>query len=76
MPSFGSAYMDDNITHFTTMHYILFMLSTEAIISKEVDHYLKRVGIDIRASRNISGLVKVSVTSPAGHMKFLLNVEP
>ena len=35
-PSFGSAYMDDNITQFTTIYYILFMLSTEAMISKEV----------------------------------------
>ena len=39
-------------------------------------HYLKRVVINIRASKNISGLVKVSVTSPAGLMKFFLNVEP
>ena len=37
---------------------------------------MKRVVIDIRASKNISGLVKVSVTSPAGLMKFFLNVEP
>ena len=37
---------------------------------------MKRVVINIRASKNISGLVKVSVTSPAGLMKFLLNVEP
>ena len=29
-----------------------------------------------RASKNISGLVKVMVTSPAGLMKFFLNVEP
>ena len=39
-------------------------------------HYLKRVVINIRASKNISGLVIVSVTSPAGLMKFFLNVEP
>ena len=39
-------------------------------------HYLKRVVINIRASKTISGLVKVSVTSPAGLMKFFLNVEP
>ena len=51
------------------------MLSTEAMISKEVD-YLKRVVINIRASKNILGLVKFSVTSPAGLMKFFLNVEP
>ena len=37
---------------------------------------MKRVIINIRASKNISGLVKVSVTSPAGLMKFFLNVEP
>ena len=39
-------------------------------------HYLKRFVINIRASKNISGLVKVTVTSPVGLMKFLLNVEP
>ena len=39
-------------------------------------HYLKRVVINIRASKNISGLVKVSITSPAGLVKFFLNVEP
>ena len=38
-------------------------------------HYLKRFVINIRASKNISGLVKVTVTSPAGLMKFFLNVE-
>ena len=37
---------------------------------------MKRVVINIRASKNISGLVKVWVTSPAGLMKFFLNVEP
>ena len=37
---------------------------------------MKRVVIDIRASKNISGLVKVTVTSPAGLMNFFLNVEP
>ena len=37
---------------------------------------MKRVVINIRASKNISGLVKVSVTSPAGLMKYFLNVEP
>ena len=50
------------------------MLSTEAIISTEFTIW--RVVINIRASKNISGLVKVSVTSPAGLMKFFLNVEP
>ena len=39
-------------------------------------HYLKRFVINIRASKNISGLVKVMVTSPAGLMMFFLNVEP
>ena len=39
-------------------------------------HYLKRVVINIRASKNISGLAKIPVTSPAGLMKFFLNVEP
>ena len=39
-------------------------------------HYLKRVVINIRASKNTSGLVKILVTSPAGLMKFFLNVEP
>ena len=73
-PTFGSAYLDDNLTQFTTIHCILFMLSTEAMIS--TGHYLKRVVINIRASNNISGLVKVLVTSPAGLMKFFLNVEP
>ena len=37
---------------------------------------MKRVVINIRASKNISGLVQFSVTSPAGLMKFFLNVEP
>ena len=32
--------------------------------------------INIRASKNISGLLKVTVASPAGLMKFSLNVEP
>ena len=31
---------------------------------------MKRVVINIRASKNISGLVKIPVTSPAGLMKF------
>ena len=39
-------------------------------------HYLNRFVINIRASKNISGLVKVTLTSPAGLMKFFLNVEP
>ena len=39
-------------------------------------HYLKRFVINIRASKNISGLVKVTVTSPAGLMKFFLMLSP
>ena len=37
---------------------------------------MERVVINIRASKNISGLVKVLVTSLAGLIKFFLNVEP
>ena len=73
-PTFGSAYLDDNLTQFTTIHCILFMLSKGYDINR--GHYLKRVVINIRASKNISGLVKIPVTSPAGLMKFFLNVEP
>ena len=69
-PTFGSAYLDDNLTQFNKIHCILFMLSTEAMISTEVTIS------NTRASKNISGLVKVSITSPAGLMKFFLNVEP
>ena len=63
-----------NLPQFTTIYCIFFMLSTEAMVSTEVT--ISRVVINIRASKNISGLVKVSVTSPAGLMKFFLNVEP
>ena len=53
------------------------MKSTEVMISTEVTiKYLKRVVINIRASKNISGLVKVLVTSPAGLMKFFLRLSP
>ena len=72
--SFGSAYLDDNITQYTTIHYSFHIINRGYDINR--DHYLKRVVINIRASKNISGLVKVSVTSPAGLMKFFLNVEP
>ena len=34
------------------------------------------IDIIIRARNIVSGLVKVTVTSPAGLMKFFLNVEP
>ena len=34
------------------------------------------IDIIIRARKNVSGLVKVTVTSPAGLMKFFLIVEP
>ena len=37
---------------------------------------MKNVFISIRASIHISGLVKVTVASPAGLVKFFLNVEP
>ena len=70
-PTFGSAYLDDNLTQFNKIHCILFMLSKEAMISKEVTIFS-----NTGASKNISGLVKVSVTSPAGLMKFFLNIEP
>ena len=75
-PTFGSAYLDDNLTQFTT----ICTLYSFHVINRGYDinrgHYLKRVVINIRASKNISGLVKVSVTSPAGLIKFFLNVEP
>ena len=68
-PSFGSDYLDDNITQFTTDTLYSFNF-----INRGYDinrgHYLKRVVINIKASKNISGLVKVSVTSPAGAYEF------
>ena len=74
-PTFGSAYLDDNLPQFSTIHCNSFH-----VINRGYDinrgHCLRRVVINIRASKNISGLVKVSVTSPAGLMKFFLNVEP
>ena len=73
-PTFGSAYLDDNLTQFTTIHYSFHVINRGYDINR--GHYLKRVVINIRANKNISGLVKVSVTSPAGLMKFFLNVEP
>ena len=75
-PTFASAYLDDkfNLTQFTTIHYSFHVINRGSDINR--GHYLKRVVINIRASKNISGLVKVSVTSPAGLMKFFLNVEP
>ena len=73
-PSFGSAFLDDNITEFTTIHYSFHVIKRGYDIKR--CHYLKRVVINNRASKNISGLVKFSVTSPAGLMKFFLNVEP
>ena len=74
-PSFGSNYLDDNITQFSTIYYIFLYVTNRGYGIKR-GHYLKRVVINIRASKNNSGLVKVSVTSPAGLMKFFLNVEP
>ena len=73
-PSFGSAFLDDNITEFTTIHCSFHVINRGYDIKRV--HYLKRVVINIRASKNISRLVKFSVTSPAGLMKFFLNVEP
>ena len=72
-PSFGSAYLDDNKTliQHNTLH------SFHVInLGYGVGHYLKIFIINIRASKNISGLVNVTVTSPAGLVKFFLNVEP
>ena len=46
------------------------------LTSTKVTIDLKNIVTNIRASKNISGLVKVTVTSPAGLMKFFLNVEP
>ena len=73
-PSSGSTYLDDNITQFNTIHCILFMLSKEAMLSTKITIFEKNC--QIRASKNISGLVKVTVTSPVGLMKCFLNVEP
>ena len=72
-PSFGSGYLDDNKTliQHNTLH------SFHVINwGYGVGHYLKIVIINIRASKNISGLINVTVTSPAGLVKFFLNVEP
>ena len=73
-PSSGSAYLDDNITQFNTIHCILCMLSKESMLSTKITIFEKNC--QIRASKNISGLVKVMVTSPVGLMKCFLNVEP
>ena len=54
--------------------YSFHFLNKSYVIDR--DHYLKKNVINIRASKNISGLVKVTVISPAGLMKFFLNVEP
>ena len=73
-PSFGSAYLDDNITQFNTIHCTLFMLSKESMLSTKITILEKKC--QIRASKYISGLAKVTVTSPVGLMKCFLNVEP
>ena len=73
-PSFGSAFLDDNITKFTSIHYSFHVINRGYDIKR--GHYLKRVVINIRASKNIAGLVTFLVTSPAGLMKFFLNVKP
>ena len=72
-PSFGSVYLDDNKTliQHNTLH------SFHVINwGYGVGHYLKIFIINIWASKNISGLVNFTVTSPAGLVKFFLNVEP
>ena len=72
-PSFGSAYLDDNktLSQHKTLH------SFHVINwGYGVGHYLNFFIINNRASKNISGLVNVTVTSPAGLVKFFLNVEP
>ena len=75
-PSFGSAYLDDNKT--LIQHNTLITLHSFHVINwgYGVGHYLKKIIINIRAIKNISGLVNVTVTSPAGLVKFFLNVEP
>ena len=73
-PTFGSAYLDDNLPQFTTIHYSFHVINRGYDINR--GHCLRRVVINIRASKNILGLVKVSGTSPAGLIKFFLNVEP
>ena len=56
-PSFGSAYLDDNITQFNTIHctYSFHVINKGYLINR--GHYLKKIVINIRASKNISGLV-------------------
>ena len=69
-PTFGSTYLDDDLTqliYYNTL-YSLHVINRGYDIIR--GHYLKRVVINIRVSKNISGLVKVLVTSPAGLMKF------
>ena len=75
-PSFGSAYLDDNKT--LIQHNTIITLHSFHVINwgYGVGHYLKFFIINIRASKNISGLVNITVTSPAGLVKFFLNVEP
>ena len=50
------------------------MLSKEAMLSTKIT--ISEINCQIRASRSILGLVKVTVTSPVGLMKCFLNVEP
>ena len=72
-PSSGSANRNDNKTQFNTIHCILFIVSKEAMLSTKITIFEKNC--QIRASKNISGLVKITVTSPVGLMKCFLNVE-
>ena len=69
-PSYGFAYLDAKIIQFNTMHYSFHVVNWDYVINR--GHYLKKIVINIRASKNISGLVKVTVISPAGLMKFFL----
>ena len=72
-PSFGSAYLDDNKTLIqqNTLHF--FSCYQLRLWGWSL---FENLIINIRASKNISGLVNVTVTSPAGLVKFFLNVEP
>ena len=52
-PTFGSAYLDDSLTQFTTIHYSFHVINIGYDINR--GYFLKRVVIDIRASKNIQG---------------------
>ena len=65
-PSVGSAYVGDDSFYHNTVYSF-------HIVNR--GHHLKRFVINIRASKKNSGLVQVTVTSPAGLMKFFLKVD-